>query len=238
MAETKIQDSADSEEEQSPPTNGNREDAGGPDDESVISAVTCELDNNKERTTSSSNTRKVNRKSNSELLVELDGVLSIDKMCCAGILECAEGTSAATPLDVTDSNINMTVAVKPGTWKYVKDLNLDSQGVHTSVPDEDLTSNEATAVNLRSSMIVSVHQKSKSDPTRAAMLGFIVLTMTAVLGSPEIDENVYLVERAFGSERFSVDPDTQAEKKVKISGQLKLHIRISIDQDGSGSENM
>lgn len=192
------------------------------------------MDNNREHKSSSSNAKKVNRKNNSELLVELDGVVSIVKMTCAGIVECAEGSSAATPVDVTDSTISMTVAVKPGAWKYVKDLRLDSKGVHTSASDEDRTSNEATTVNLRSSMIVSVHQKSLSDPGRAAMLGFIVLTMTAVLGSPEVVENVYLVERAFSSERFSLDPDTREERKIKVSGKLKLHIRISINQEDTG----
>lgn len=203
------------------------------DDGSVVSRITCDLEpqSSKARfTTEKSLAAKV---TSDGISIEFDGVLSVPRMSCGGIVEAAEGSSKLVPLDVSDSNICMTVAVKPGSWKWIKDLNYSPDKKLFSVASTDTEEQNPesfTTVNLRSSMIVSVHQKSKSNPTAVSMLGFVVLTMTAILASPEVAQNVYLIERKFSSEKFVADPVDNSEKKYKISGTLNIYIKIGIEQ--------
>lgn len=211
----------------------------GYDDGSVVSALTCQFEAEQadRRTHDNSKNTETVKKKMSDILVELDGCISIPGMYCAGITEHLEGANKPIPIDLSDSVISMTVSIKPGTWKWVKDLSTDHKGVYSStINADDEDEEQYTSVNLRSSVIVSVHRKYKKEPSNVIMLGFVVLTMTAILGSPQIEENVYLVERPFSSDRFTVDPEDNSEKKVKVAGNMKLCLRVEIVQEGTNEE--
>lgn len=197
------------------------------DDASVVSALTCQFS---EREITHASHPPI-RPSASDLIVELDGFLSVPGMYCVGITECREGGSKPVLMDLSDSVVSMTVAIKPGAWRWIRDLSVDSRGVHSATINiGDVDEDEYAEVDLRSSMIVSVHQKSKSNLVSASMLGFVVLTMTAVLASPQIEPNVHLVERSFSSERYAIDSIDGSEKRIKVEGKMKLCLRIDIRQ--------
>lgn len=239
IKEYQVEDHGDVEKPQSQEENGVEAEDCGYDDGSVVSALTCQWDaHEKEKVLRSPGADGNKMRKTSAVSVELDGTLRVVEMACGGFTECMEGESETTLIDLSDSTISMTVSAKPGAWRWVQDLSCrDSQRrVYGTITGGDAPiessmgdgSDSATAVNLRSSMIVSVHQRSNSNPSSAVMLGFVVLSMTAIMASSEVEENTFIVERPFQSEKFSFDRETSTERKIKVAGKLSVKFRIDI----------
>ena len=199
------------------------------DDTSVISALTCDLDHGKRFTPQGNKARSSSEKKNAQLIV--NGLLHVPALSCSGISEVVDGYSERSSMDLSDSSISMTVSVKPGSWKLIKDLDCTNElGMYSSaILSDDVSNSKPTPVSMRSSLIVSVHKKSISNPLDACMLGFVVITMKSILESPQISENIYIVEKPFSSESFSVHPNHKDEVKVKVSGTLCVQVSVMND---------
>jgi hypothetical protein len=153
-----------------------------------------------------------------------EGLLTICQFCCYDL--------STSHIDLSKSVLNFSVTLKPGNWKYCSEsLVFDDRlrkysslnKLSDSQNEETNSSKYQASVEIKpsSSLILALHGQEFENP--AIMLGYVVLPVSSMVKAPEIEDNVYLIERDISS-----SAPASAEASVRTSGKMWIKLKIEL----------